>query len=74
MVQADIWSLGITVIEMVTGKPPWPSPQQAMYKLCVTDEMPPLPHELSSEGHDFLKRVCSERMLALTSCFRQRCD
>lgn len=56
----DIWSLGCTVIEMVTGKPPWSefSAVQAMFN--VLHRSPPLPETLSSEGKDFLNR-CLQR-------------
>ncbi|KAI3758987.1 hypothetical protein L6452_06560 [Arctium lappa] len=56
----DIWSLGCTVIEMVTGKPPWSefSAVQAMFN--VLHRSPPIPETLSSEGKDFLHR-CLQR-------------
>lgn len=52
----DIWSLGCTVIEMLTGKPPWSEFEgpQAMFK--VLNRTPPIPEMLSSEGKDFLLR------------------
>ncbi|KAK3231474.1 hypothetical protein Dsin_003355 [Dipteronia sinensis] len=51
----DIWSLGCTVIEMLTGKPPWSELEgpQAMFK--VLHKSPPIPETLSSEGKDFLQ-------------------
>ncbi len=55
--QADIWSLGMTIIEMATGKPPWANPSQAVFKICGTDELPPLPPTLSADAHNFLQRV-----------------
>ncbi|KAF9668607.1 hypothetical protein SADUNF_Sadunf14G0021200 [Salix dunnii] len=50
----DTWSLGCTIIEMVTGKPPWGDLQgaQAMFKILNKD--PPMPENLSPEGKDFL--------------------
>ncbi|OAY50885.1 mitogen-activated protein kinase kinase kinase 5 [Manihot esculenta] len=50
----DIWSLGCTVIEMFTGKPPWGNLQgpQAMFK--VLHKAPPIPEALSSEAKDFI--------------------
>ncbi|XP_031279229.1 mitogen-activated protein kinase kinase kinase 5-like [Pistacia vera] len=52
----DIWSLGCTVIEMLTGRPPWGELEgpQAMFK--VLHKTPPIPETLSSEGKDFLQR------------------
>lgn len=51
----DIWSLGCTVIEMLTGKPPWSefSGVQAMFN--VLNRSPPIPGNLSSESKDFLE-------------------
>ncbi|CAN6297674.1 unnamed protein product [Urochloa humidicola] len=56
----DIWSLGCTIIEMFTGKPPWSGLEgpAAMFKVLRTD--PPIPDNLSSEGKDFL-RCCFKR-------------
>ncbi|KAJ6675759.1 MITOGEN-ACTIVATED PROTEIN KINASE KINASE KINASE YODA [Salix viminalis] len=56
----DTWSLGCTIIEMVTGKPPWGDLQgaQAMFKILNKD--PPIPENLSPEGKDFL-RCCFRR-------------
>lgn len=68
--KADIWSLGMAVIEMATGKPPWSNPAHAVYKICMTDDLPPLPDTLSEEAHDFLalcfRRESSERPSAET--------
>lgn len=43
--QADIWSVGCTVIEMVTGKPPWhqfKAPVAALFHIAGTHEPPEL--------------------------------
>ncbi|KAG9158755.1 hypothetical protein Leryth_013659 [Lithospermum erythrorhizon] len=50
----DIWSLGCTVIEMLTGKPPWSEYEAAAAMFKVLQENPPLPDDLSDECQDFL--------------------
>ncbi|KAK7269332.1 hypothetical protein RIF29_22057 [Crotalaria pallida] len=54
---ADIWSVGCTVIEMATGKPPWSQQYQevaALFHIGTTKSHPPIPDHLSVEGKDFL--------------------
>ncbi|XP_054825093.1 mitogen-activated protein kinase kinase kinase 5 [Prosopis cineraria] len=56
----DIWSLGCTIIEMLTGKPPWSEYEGAAAMFKVMREAPPIPETLSLEGKDFL-RCCFKR-------------
>ncbi|XP_042507259.1 mitogen-activated protein kinase kinase kinase 5-like isoform X2 [Macadamia integrifolia] len=51
----DIWSLGCTIIEMLTGKPPWSEFEGAAAMFKVMKESPPIPETLSPEGKDFLE-------------------
>ncbi|CAK9168034.1 unnamed protein product [Ilex paraguariensis] len=54
---ADIWSVGCTVIEMATGKPPWSQQYQevaALFHIGTTKAHPPIPEHLSAEAKDFL--------------------
>ncbi|WCJ31081.1 mitogen-activated protein kinase kinase kinase 5 [Euphorbia peplus] len=56
----DIWSLGCTIIEMFTGKPPWSDFEGAAAMFKVLKDTPPVPEALSPEGRDFLSR-CFKR-------------
>ncbi|KAK9061986.1 hypothetical protein SSX86_019170 [Deinandra increscens subsp. villosa] len=54
---ADIWSVGCTVIEMATGKPPWSQQYQevaALFHIGTTKDHPPIPDHLSADAKDFL--------------------
>ncbi|XP_058781209.1 mitogen-activated protein kinase kinase kinase 5-like [Vicia villosa] len=56
----DIWSLGCTIIEMLTGKSPWSefSGHRVVFK--VLHRSPDIPETLSQDGKDFLEQ-CFKR-------------
>ncbi|KAJ1384997.1 Protein kinase domain [Sesbania bispinosa] len=58
----DIWSLGCTVLEMATTKPPWHQYEgvAAMFKIGNSKELPAIPDHLSNEGKDFVRK-CLQR-------------
>lgn len=58
---SDIWSLGCTVIELLTGAPPYfeLGPMTALFKI-VEDQLPPFPAGISEELNDFLVK-CFDR-------------
>jgi len=61
---SDIWSVGCTAIELLTGAPPYfdLQPMSALFRI-VQDECPPLPDGISAAMKDFL--IC---------CFQKRTD
>ncbi|KAI7880610.1 kinase-like protein [Lichtheimia hyalospora FSU 10163] len=54
--KSDIWSLGCTIIELFTGKPPYADliPMTTLFRI-VEDECPPLPTTTSQEMLEFLQ-------------------
>ncbi|XP_008784479.2 mitogen-activated protein kinase kinase kinase 18-like [Phoenix dactylifera] len=56
---ADVWALGCTVVEMATGRAPWPEfsdPIAALHRIAFSTDVPELPSWISDEGKDFLDR------------------
>ncbi|KAI0666800.1 Pkinase-domain-containing protein [Trametes maxima] len=55
--KSDIWSLACTVIELLTGRPPYADIANSMTVMfrIVEDARPPLPEESSESLQDFLK-------------------
>lgn len=59
----DIWSLGCTVLEMVTSKPPWSHQYDgvaAIFKIGNSKDIPQIPDHLSNDAKSFLK-LCLQR-------------
>ncbi|KAK3119921.1 hypothetical protein QOZ80_9AG0677930 [Eleusine coracana subsp. coracana] len=58
----DIWSLGCTILEMATAKPPWSQYEgvAAIFKIGNSKDIPDIPDHLSSDAKNFLK-LCLQR-------------
>ncbi|KAL3631521.1 hypothetical protein CASFOL_024505 [Castilleja foliolosa] len=61
--ESDIWSLGCSVLHMLTGKSPWvfdkkTDVKDALFKIGCSSELPEIPtsNKISKEAKDFLKK------------------
>ncbi|KAI3450350.1 hypothetical protein Pfo_007015 [Paulownia fortunei] len=54
--ESDVWSLGCTVIEMLTGKQAWGADAYSVCRIGYSDELPLFPAQLSCLGLDFLDK------------------
>jgi serine/threonine protein kinase len=61
---SDIWSVGCTVIELLTLNPPYYhlAPMSALFRI-VRDDSPPIPQDISPLLHDFLVRCFQKNPL-----------
>eukprot|EP00257_Ricinus_communis_P017032 XP_015575371.1 mitogen-activated protein kinase kinase kinase 3 [Ricinus communis] len=58
----DIWSLGCTILEMATSKPPWSKYEgvAAIFKIANGVDYPEIPSHLSEDAESFVK-LCLQR-------------
>lgn len=57
---ADVWSLGCTMVEMLTARPPWShftSQISALFHIASSKSPPPLPQNISPGAASFLLRT-----------------
>ncbi|MED6169461.1 hypothetical protein PIB30_021594 [Stylosanthes scabra] len=67
--ESDVWSLGCTVIEMVTGKPPWEDHgADTLSRIGYSSELPEFPTRLSELGRDFLEKCLRREKSERWSC------
>ena len=61
---ADIWSLGCTVVELATGKPPWSehgSQVATLFQIATATTAPPLPEGLHRQERQFIETCLVRR-------------
>ncbi|CAK9326942.1 unnamed protein product [Citrullus colocynthis] len=69
--ESDVWSVGCTVIEMVTGKPAWEDfGADTLSRIGFSDDLPEFPTRLSDVGRDFLRKCLRRNPSERWSCDR----
>ncbi|XP_067834860.1 mitogen-activated protein kinase kinase kinase 22 isoform X2 [Heptranchias perlo] len=60
--KADVWSVGCTIVEMLTEKPPWAEfeAMAAIFKIATQPTKPQLPDSVSNSCRGFLKQIFVE--------------
>ncbi|XP_027337475.1 mitogen-activated protein kinase kinase kinase 18-like [Abrus precatorius] len=67
--ESDVWSLGCTLIEMLTGKPAWQgNAVDALRRIGYSGELPAFPTRLSELGRDFLEKCLRREPRRRWSC------
>ncbi|PON57560.1 GPCR kinase [Parasponia andersonii] len=69
--ESDVWSLGCTLIEMVTGKPAWKDRgADTLSRIGFSGELPEFPAGLSQASRDFLEKCLVRDPTRRWSCDR----
>ncbi|CAM8908086.1 unnamed protein product [Rhodiola kirilowii] len=68
--ESDVWSLGCTVIEMLTGKPAWRDrgENDTVFEIALSNHTPEIPASISEQGRDFLNRCLRREPAERWSC------
>ncbi|XP_061347136.1 mitogen-activated protein kinase kinase kinase 18-like [Gastrolobium bilobum] len=67
--ESDVWSLGCTVIEMITGKPGWEDRGvDTLSRIGYSGELPEIPSKLSELGRDFVEKCLRREPSRRWSC------
>ncbi|KAK4777662.1 hypothetical protein SAY87_017849 [Trapa incisa] len=67
--ESDVWALGCTVIEMVTGRPAWEDEgAETVRRIGFSDELPEFPMGMSAQGLDFLEKCLRKDRKERWSC------
>ncbi|KAL3636563.1 hypothetical protein CASFOL_018862 [Castilleja foliolosa] len=56
--ESDVWGLGCSVLQMLTGKSPWPmcDKKDLLFKIGSSTQIPEIPKKISKEAKDFLSK------------------
>ncbi|KAL6979073.1 hypothetical protein U1Q18_020739 [Sarracenia purpurea var. burkii] len=67
--ESDVWSLGCTLIEMVTGKPAWEdNGVDTLRRIGYSDDFPEFPNKMSELGLDFLDKCLRRNRTERWTC------